>query len=188
MNSGGELNVSIIRLIRSECARTEPEKIEPCVEAVTQKTEEDLKKLCGTPNFRKCQSRLGSGVWRPLVKNEVEDFGKKIAAQKREEEKAKILSPIIWEQPLAIVDDETTHSKFKFTHVDEWRKVETKITDTSLEWSYFLTKNADGSLTVRWRKEGKEEQSLIFNLVNGFYPSNLMLAIQEDQNIQLILK
>lgn len=98
---------------------------------------------------------------------------------------------ILWQQPLALAQP-----KFEFTHIGEWRTVQTEIDvlrdgkqfHKKVEWSYKLQPNEDSSYTVFFSAGKKSaaaaaapaaegEESLVFRLKDGQYPAALMLTV-----------
>lgn len=196
MYSGGNLIRPVSRLIQKECRRTYPDQEEGCVEKVSQKTKETLEKICQPMTSRRCQKRLTSSVWTPIVQETVRAFKKRtmdngLWTMDQKQETAHPLA-ILWEQPLSLLDDKQTHSKFKLTHKEEWRPVQTEIVlakeaalyPQEFNWCYYLTQNSDGSYTLYWRQEKcdtaptEQDKKIVFNLVEGHYPNNLEFAVE----------
>lgn len=230
MSSERTLGAKTIGFIQNECLNQHPAQFQACVEKTKEKWSGEVSRFCQIAAIQipvsapRCESQLLRVFWenpselrqqlkgrmkRITPPSAVEFIQKAVQAFKTESDQNQTPpSPptpprsILWQEPLALVEEETTHAKFQFRHQEEWHPVKTKIIwvkegeryQESVEWFYWLAPTADGNYTVYWKMQkdgnrpGPQDPHLTLKVSDGFYPPNLMLVVEEDKNVKLVLK
>lgn len=174
--------------LEKECRTTLGQTLWNDLEDLKEKLDERLKPVI---------SRMLPGDYSAfdLVRNEAQAYSQRNKpapppSTEGTEQQEETEVPIVWSKKLAGLDDVVTGSKFQFTHVQEWRPVETEI-----KWFYWLEPNKDGTYTLFWRTDNEEaadptpkDPKITFRLVDGEYPESLTLQFKEDHSVGIVVK
>lgn len=219
MNPGGEIGPKVVGFIRRECQRQKPAQVEACVSAVQQKLTSEMNRFClvaapqaGVPANR-CEMQLLKSLWTNSYELRLQLRGKmrKIARLLETSEPLRASNQTTHSSLTTLIEKEVAlfsptpnravfekvslaETKFRFTHIDEWRRVETTHGTNRIAWYYWLMQHSEQSYTLYWSHQAEtnppspEREHLFFQLTDGFYPKGLTLKVYEGGLIQLTLE